>query len=156
MNEKEIKKILDENKVLKEENKRLWQLVAYVKKTIQKYEDEIVQFHNANDAEKQAALRRAYLEADKGIVGKLMIKVDDLPLCGRTKNLFRYSDINTLGDVAALKLVDIMGYRGMGKTRVKELTDVMEFYGLEFGMDTKGIIEEALKDYGKKKKRGNQ
>lgn len=156
MNEKEIKKILDDNKVLKEENKRLWQLVAYVKKTIQKYEDEIVQFHNANDAEKQAALRRAYLEADKGIVGKLMIKVDDLPLCGRTKNLFRYSDINTLGDVAALKLVDIMGYRGMGKTRVKELTDVMEFYGLEFGMDTKGIIEEALKDYGKKKKRGNQ
>lgn len=156
MNEKEIKKILDENKVLKEENKRLWQLVAYVKKTIQKYEDEIVQFHNANDAEKQAALRRAYLEADKGIVGKLMIKVDDLPLCGRTKNLFRYSDINTLGDVAALKLVDIMGYRGMGKTRVKELTDVMEFYGLEFGMDTKGIIEEALKDYGKKTKRGNQ
>lgn len=156
MNEKEIKKILDENKVLKEENKRLWQLVAYVKKTIQKYEDEIVQFHNANDAEKQAALRRAYLEADKGIVGKLMIKVDDLPLCGRTKNLFRYSDINTLGDVAALKLVDIMGYRGMGKTRVKELTDVMEFYGLEFGMDTKGIIEEALKDYGQKKKRGNQ
>ena len=31
MSEKEIKKILEENKVLKEENKRLRQLVAYIK-----------------------------------------------------------------------------------------------------------------------------
>ena len=156
MSEKEIKKILEENKVLKEENKRLRQLVAYIKKTIQEYEDGIVRFHNAIDAEKQAALRQAYLEADKGIVGKLMIKVDDLPLCGRTKSVFRCSNINTLGDVAALKLVDILGLRGMGKTRVNELTDIMKFYGLEFGMDSKGIIEEALKDYGKKKKKGTQ
>jgi hypothetical protein len=44
----------------------------------------------------------------------------------------------------------------MGKTRVNELTDIMKFYGLEFGMDSKGIIEEALKDYGKKKKKGTQ
>lgn len=57
-----------------------------------------------------------------------------------------------MGDVAALKLVDILRFRGMGKTRVKEITDILDFYGLEFGMDTKGIIEEALKDYGKKKK----
>ena len=156
MSEKEIKKILEENKVLKEENKRLLQLVAYIKKTIQEYEDGIVQFHNSSDAEKQAALRQAYLEADKGIVGKLMIKVDDLPLCGRTKSVFRCSNINTLGDVAALKLGDILGFRGMGKTRVNELTDIMKFYGLEFGMDSKGIIEEALKDYGKKKKKGTQ
>ena len=49
MSEKEIKKILEENKVLKEENKRLRQLVAYIKKTIQEYEDGIVQFHNAID-----------------------------------------------------------------------------------------------------------
>ena len=156
MSEKEIKKILDENKVLKEENKRLRQLVAYIKKTIQEYEDGIVQFHNAIDAEKQAALRQAYLEADKGIVGKLMIKVDDLPISGRTKSAFRSSNVKTLGDVAALKLVDILRFRGMGKTRVKEITDILDFYGLEFGMDSKGIIEEALKDYGKKKKKGTQ
>ena len=96
MSEKEIKKILDENKVLKEENKRLWLLVAYIKKTIQEYEDGIVQFHNAVDAEKQAALRQAYLEADKGIVGKLMIKVDDLPISGRTKSAFRSSKTSAL------------------------------------------------------------
>ena len=156
MSEKEIKKILEENKVLKEENKRLWQLVDFVKKNIQEYEDRIVQFHNANDAEKQAALRQAYLEADKGIVGKLMLKIEDLPLSGRTKNVFKYAGYTTLGDVAALKLVDILGFRGMGKTRVNELTDLMKFYGLEFGMDSKGIIEEALKNYGKKKKKGTQ
>ena len=156
MSEKEIKKILEENKVLKEENKRLWQLVDFVKKNIQEYEDRIVQFHNANDAEKQAALRQAYLEADKGIVGKLMLKIEDLPLSGRTKNVFKHAGYTTLGDVAALKLVDILGFRGMGKTRVNELTDIMKFYGLEFGMDSKGIIEEALKDYGKKKKKGTQ
>lgn len=147
MNDIDINKILEENKVLKEENKRLHHLLSYIKRNLQDYDDGMDQYLHAIDAEKQAKLRQAYLEADKGIVGKLMIKLEDLPLSGRVKTIFRGSVCKTLGDIAALNKSDIRRYRGMGVGRLKEIEDILEFYGLEFGMDTKGIIEETLKHY---------
>jgi hypothetical protein len=35
----------------------------------------------------------------------------------------------------------------MGSKHIKEISDVVDYYGLEFGMDVKSIIEEAVKGW---------
>lgn len=147
----DVESIVKENEILKEENKRLHQFISYMLRQISDFKLELTQYHESVDAQKHYEARQAYLESDEGVVGKLMIKVENLPFSARTKNILKSGDCETLGDIVSKEKTEILRYRGMGIKKFKEILAVADYYGLEFGMDVKSIIEEAVKDWQQRK-----
>lgn len=147
LTEKEIERILEENKKLKEDNDLLHQLVNNITKSLTNIEEGISQYKDCVYALKYFRLQQAYLEADKGIVGNLMLKIVDMPLCSRSKNILNALGCVTLGDIASKEKSFFLELHGMGPVKVKEMENVLESYGLSFGMSVKDIIEETLKGF---------
>ena len=142
MSSEEIKRILKENEQLKEENKMLRQIVSMVQKDILMLDA----YMDSKAAKEKSEMRQYYLAADKGIVGKLMLKIEDLPLKVRTKNILKKNNCNTFGDVVSLEKTDLLRFRLLGKNGLTDIMNLADSYGLHFGMDVKGIIEESLKE----------
>lgn len=147
MTDIEIKAILNENAMLKEENQRLHSLVAGMMKQILDFESSLADYKKNFKKQLQTEARQAYLSADKGIVGKFMLKIADQPISNRAKNVLRANNCETLGDLAALQKTDILRFRHFGGNGLSELSNLLESKGLDFGMDVKGIIEESLKGF---------
>lgn len=152
--EKEIdfESIIKENEQLKIENRKLHQFVSFMEKQILDFKSELAQYYDALESQRQFELRQAYLESDNGIVGKFMIKIENLNLSARTYNILKGANCNTLGDIASLKKTDLIKFRGFGKNKFQEVEKVLVFYGLDFEMDVKSIIEEALNGWQPPKK----
>lgn len=130
LTEKDIENILEENKKLKEENKRLHQILDCVKKNIQDYED-------AAKARRLDEIRPAYIDTGDGLAGKLKLKITDLPLKIRTMNLLKVADCDTLGDIVTKDKSYFMQFRSFGTSGIYDIMNVLELYGLDFGMDVK-------------------
>lgn len=147
----DVESIVKENEILKEENKRLHQFISYMLRQISDFKLEMAQYNESVEAQKQYEARQAYLESDEGVVGKLMIKIVDLPFSVRIHNILKAGDCETLGDIVSKEKTDILKFRGMGIKKFKEIMDVVDYYGLEFGMDVKSIIEDAVKGWQPRK-----
>ena len=137
LTEKDIESILEENKKLKEENKRLHQIFDCVKKNILDFEDELTQLKDAAKARRLEDIKQAYIDTGDGLAGKLKLKITDLPLKIRTMNILKSVDCDTLGDIVAKDKTFFMQCRNMGRNGLDDIMNVLELYGLDFGMDVK-------------------
>lgn len=137
LTEKDIESILEENKKLKEENKRLHQIFDCVKKNMLDFEDELTQLKDAAKARRLEDIKQAYIDTGDGLAGKLKLKITDLPLKIRTMNILKSVDCDTLGDIVAKDKTFFMQCRNMGRNGLDDIMNVLELYGLDFGMDVK-------------------
>jgi len=77
----------------------------------------------------------------------LLTTVDDLELSVRSHNCLKSADIKTLGDLVRKDETEMLKFRNFGRKSLSELTEIVENYGLDFGMDVDKYI-----NYGKENK----
>jgi DNA-directed RNA polymerase subunit alpha len=73
----------------------------------------------------------------------LLMPVDELDLSVRSQNCLRSANIKTIADLVSKNESEMLHYRNFGRKSLAELGELIESYGLTFGMDvTKYINEE--------------
>lgn len=72
----------------------------------------------------------------------LKTPVDELELSVRSQNCLRSADIKTIGDLVRKNESEMLHFRNFGRKSLAELTELIESYGLSFGMD----VDKYLKD----------
>ncbi len=65
----------------------------------------------------------------------LQTPISRLSLSVRASNCLKAADVSTLGELAKLKIGDMLKFRNLGKKSLSELQELMEEKGLKFGMD---------------------
>ncbi len=71
----------------------------------------------------------------------LRIPVEELELSVRSHNVLRSGNIITLGDLVKRDISDLLQFRNFGRKSLSELTEIVEEYGLTFGMDVNKYLE---------------
>ncbi len=71
----------------------------------------------------------------------LITNVDDLELSVRSHNCLKAANIKTLGDLVRRDENEMLKFRNFGRKSLSELVEIVDNYGLEFGMD----VERYLK-----------
>lgn len=72
----------------------------------------------------------------------LLTSVDDLELSVRSHNCLKAADIKTLGDLVRKDESEMLKFRNFGRKSLAELIEIVEQYGLDFGMD----VDKYTKD----------
>lgn len=72
----------------------------------------------------------------------LKTPVDDLELSVRSHNVLLSGDIHTLGDLVRCNIPELLKFRNFGRKSLSELTEIVEEYGLTFGMDVDKYLNE--------------
>lgn len=72
----------------------------------------------------------------------LLTGVDDLELSVRSHNCLKAANIKTLGDLVRKDESEMLKFRNFGRKSLAELVEIVENYGLEFGMD----VDKYIKD----------
>lgn len=72
----------------------------------------------------------------------LTTSVDDLELSVRSHNCLKAANIKTLSDLVKRDESEMLKFRNFGRKSLAELIEIVENYGLEFGMD----VDKYLKD----------
>lgn len=78
--------------------------------------------------EKEKAVKKMHEAADNK---DLSVKIGDLPLSIRTKNVLLRSGISTVGDLQGKTYQDIIHMRNMGRKGAEETVELMKRFGLE-------------------------
>ncbi|HEX3074425.1 MAG TPA: DNA-directed RNA polymerase subunit alpha [Ignavibacteriales bacterium] len=82
-------------------------------------------------------------DSEKERIKKILItNVDELELSVRSHNCLKAANIKTLGDLVKRDVSEMLKFRNFGRKSLAELTEIVENYGLEFGMD----VEKYLND----------
>ena len=82
-------------------------------------------------------------DAETERIRKILItSVDDLELSVRSHNCLKAANIKTLGDLVKRDENEMLKFRNFGRKSLAELIEIVENYGLEFGMD----VDKYLKD----------
>lgn len=72
----------------------------------------------------------------------LKTPIEDLELSVRSHNVLRSGNIQTLGDLVKLDIDQLMKFKNFGRKSLSELTEIVEEYGLTFGMDVDKYLKE--------------
>jgi len=72
----------------------------------------------------------------------LLTNVDDLELSVRSHNCLKAANIKTLGDLVRRDENEMLRFRNFGRKSLAELIEIVDNYGLEFGMD----VDKYIKD----------
>ncbi len=72
----------------------------------------------------------------------LTTNVDDLELSVRSHNCLKAANIKTLGDLVRKDESEMLKFRNFGRKSLAELLEIVENYGLDFGMD----VDKYVKD----------
>lgn len=72
----------------------------------------------------------------------LITSVDDLELSVRSHNCLKAANIKTLGDLVGKDESEMLKFRNFGRKSLAELIEIVENYGLEFGMDVDKYVNE--------------
>ncbi|MGB9697441.1 MAG: DNA-directed RNA polymerase subunit alpha [Ignavibacteria bacterium] len=75
----------------------------------------------------------------------LKTPVDELELSVRSQNCLRSADIKTIGDLVRKNESEMLHFRNFGRKSLAELTELIESYGLSFGMDVDKYLKEEDK-----------
>lgn len=71
----------------------------------------------------------------------LTTSVDDLELSVRSHNCLKAANIKTLGDLVRKDESEMLKFRNFGRKSLAELIDIVENYGLDFGMDVDKYVK---------------
>lgn len=91
------------------------------------------------EQEEQKIETEVDLEAER-IKKILLTSVDDLELSVRSHNCLKAAEIKTLGDLVRKDESQMLKFRNFGRKSLSELTEIVELYGLDFGMDVDKYI----------------
>lgn len=72
----------------------------------------------------------------------LTTSVDDLELSVRSHNCLKAANIKTLGDLVRRDENEMLKFRNFGRKSLAELVEIVENYGLDFGMDVDRYLKE--------------
>lgn len=75
----------------------------------------------------------------------LLTPVDELDLSVRSQNCLRSANIKNIADLVGKQESDMLHYRNFGRKSLAELGDLIESFGLTFGMDVDKFIGEEKK-----------
>ncbi len=75
----------------------------------------------------------------------LLTPVDELDLSVRSQNCLRSANIKNIADLVGKAESDMLHYRNFGRKSLAELGDLIESFGLTFGMDVDKYIDEEKK-----------
>ena len=104
--------------------------------------DHIQMFINF-DAEPEEEKVENEKDAEAERVRKILLTgVDDLELSVRSHNCLKAANIKTLSDLVKRDESEMLKFRNFGRKSLAELIEIVENYGLEFGMD----VDKYLKD----------
>ncbi|MBN1301312.1 MAG: DNA-directed RNA polymerase subunit alpha [Melioribacteraceae bacterium] len=74
----------------------------------------------------------------------LLTSVDDLELSVRSHNCLKAANIKTLGDLVRKDESEMLKFRNFGRKSLAELIEIVENYGLDFGMDVDRYIKDDI------------
>jgi len=98
-----------------------------------------VNFDNEEVEEKVESKMDAEFERLRKI---LITGVDDLELSVRSHNCLKSANIKTLGDLVRKDESELLKFRNFGRKSLSELMEIVENYGLDFGMDVDKYIND--------------
>jgi DNA-directed RNA polymerase subunit alpha len=75
----------------------------------------------------------------------LLTPVDELDLSVRSQNCLRSANIRNIAELVGKQESDMLHYRNFGRKSLAELGDLIESFGLTFGMDVDKYIGEEKK-----------
>ena len=75
----------------------------------------------------------------------LIMPVDELDLSVRSQNCLRSANIKTISDLVSKNESEMLHYRNFGRKSLAELGELIESFGLSFGMDVTKYIKEETK-----------
>lgn len=75
----------------------------------------------------------------------LLTPVDELDLSVRSQNCLRSANIKNIADLVGKQESDMLHYRNFGRKSLAELGDLIDSFGLTFGMDVDKYIGEEKK-----------
>jgi DNA-directed RNA polymerase subunit alpha len=73
----------------------------------------------------------------------LIMPVDELDLSVRSQNCLRAANIKTLGELVSKDESEMLHYRNFGRKSLAELEELVESFGLNFGMDVNSYLNET-------------
>jgi DNA-directed RNA polymerase subunit alpha len=76
----------------------------------------------------------------------LITNVDDLELSVRSHNCLKAANIKTLGDLVRKDESEMLRFRNFGRKSLAELLEIVENYGLDFGMDVDKYVNEKTEN----------
>ena len=95
------------------------------------------------DQEEEQAVSQKDSERER-IKKILLTNVDDLELSVRSHNCLKSADIDILGDLVRKDESEMLKFRNFGRKSLAELTEIVENFGLEFGMDVDSYINDEV------------
>jgi len=75
----------------------------------------------------------------------LIMPVDELDLSVRSQNCLRSANIKTISDLVSKNESEMLHYRNFGRKSLAELGELIESFGLSFGMDVSKYLKEENK-----------
>ncbi len=82
-------------------------------------------------------------DSEKERIKKILLtNVDELELSVRSHNCLKAANIKSLGDLVRRDVSEMLKFRNFGRKSLAELTEIVENYGLEFGMDVDKYIND--------------
>ena len=83
---------------------------------------------------------------DIGVISRFDMQapdiVDELELSVRAHNCLKAANIRTLAELVQLQEQELLKFRNFGRKSLAELVEIVENYGLEFGMDVDHYIND--------------
>ena len=96
------------------------------------------------DSEPEVDKVESEKDAETERIRKILItSVDDLELSVRSHNCLKAANIKTLGDLVGRDESEMLKFRNFGRKSLAELIEIVENYGLEFGMDVDKYVNET-------------
>lgn len=95
------------------------------------------------DVEQEEDKVESEKDAETERIRKMLItSVDDLELSVRSHNCLKAANIKTLGDLVRKDESEMLKFRNFGRKSLAELQEIVDNYGLDFGMDVDKYINE--------------
>lgn len=102
-----------------------------------------VQLFLSFDIETEAAEEALEKDSEFARVRKILqMPVDELELSVRSHNCLRAANIKTISDLVRRDEPELLKFRNFGRKSLAELSEIIEQFGLQFGMD----VDKYLKD----------
>jgi len=73
----------------------------------------------------------------------LQMNVDELELSVRSHNCLRAANIKTIADLVRRDEPELLKFRNFGRKSLAELSEIIEQFGLNFGMDVEKYLHDA-------------
>jgi DNA-directed RNA polymerase subunit alpha len=107
--------------------------------------DHVQLFLNFDAEETQVAAEEESKEAEVSRIRRILnTPVDELELSVRSHNCLKAANIHTIADLVSRQENEMLKFRNFGRKSLAELTEIIEDFGLTFGMD----VDRYLKDDG--------